>query len=122
MKFRIKALDSNKLLEVIEFFETQGYTLYNGDEHSIMLTKIFPKGQYNKNGTNAYMIYINEYERLAEKYPVTYSYESKEFRNFEYANIPFTKEELKILDTFDYDLAPNHIKDTKQQITDWINN
>ena len=43
-------------------------------------------------------------------------------RASEFPNIPFTREVLRILDSLDYDLVTNHVKDNKQDITHWINN
>jgi hypothetical protein len=120
MSLEIKSLQSNRLVKVVDLFKSQGYQIHDGDEISITLMKTFPKGQYDDDGNNAYFVYINEKDGLALKFGATYLHDIKQIVGYKEFKHPFSKEELRSLDAFDYELYPIHMNDTKQDVTDWI--
>jgi hypothetical protein len=120
MKEKIKAFDSEELFNIVVAFRSQGYAIYNLDDASIMLRKILSEGQHDEQKDNGVMVYINQKEKIAEKYGFTYLYKSQQSTNFREHHKSFTKEELKILDVYDYALSEKHTYDTRQTVTDWI--
>jgi hypothetical protein len=122
MKKEIKAFDSYEVFKIIIFFRSQGYTIHNLDNHSIVLKKILPQGQFDEEKDNGSIVYINQKEKTAEKYGFTYLYKIQQSTNFKEYNKPFTKKELKLLDTYDYVLSKEHTIDTKQNVYDWVDN
>jgi hypothetical protein len=120
MEKQKRALDDKEVFNLVVFFRSQGYAIYNLDEHSIVLRKILSEGQLDEEKDNGLMVYINQKEKTAEKSGFTYLYKSQQSTNFKQYNKPFTKKELKVLDMHDYTLSEEHTKDTGQTITDWI--
>lgn len=120
MKKEIKALDNKEFFNLIVFFRSQGYTIHNLDDNSIMLRKILSEGKLDEEKDNGLMVYINQTEKVAEKYGFTYLYKSRQSINFKEHNKLFTKKELKILDMYDYTLSEEHTEDTGQTVNDWI--
>ena len=120
MSLIIKSLDSNRLTNVVDEFKKQSYQIHDGDVNSITLIKVFPKGQYDDDGNNAYFVYINEKDSLALKYGATYLYEINQIAGYKENKHPFSKEELKVLDIHDYELYQTHENDTNQIAQDWI--
>lgn len=120
MAKEMKALDNQEFFNLVVFFRSQGYTIYNLDENSIVLRKIFPEGKFDEEKNNGLMVYINQKEKTAEKYGFTYLYKSKQSTNFKEHYKLFTQKELKTLDIYDYILSEEHTEDTGQTVTDWI--
>jgi hypothetical protein len=106
--------NKNELNDLVKRFQSIGYTIYSENEDSVILSKMI-NIEENKD-IDVDMVYINAKIMLAEKYPATYSKESKAIINIKAPNIPFTKKELLILDTFDYEIFFCHERNTGQNI------
>lgn len=120
MKEKITALDSKDIIELVKFSRSEGYTLHNFSENSVVLKKILPKGQFDEDGDNGIFVYINKATKRATKNGFLYLYGIEEGTDFKAYNKLFTKEELRILDIHDYTLSKDHTKDNGQTIDDWI--
>jgi hypothetical protein len=112
----------NELNDLVKRFQSIGYTIYSENEDSVILSKMI-NIEDNKDidvddnkDINVDMVYINAKIMLAEKYPATYSKESKAIINIKAPNIPFTKKELLLLDAFDYEIFFCHERNTGQNI------
>ena len=122
--------NKNELNDLVKRFQSIGYTIYSENEDSVILSKMINIDDNkdiniddNKDiniddnkDINVDMVYINAKIMLAEKYPATYSKESKAIINIKAPNIPFTKKELLILDAFDYEIFFCHERNTGQNI------
>lgn len=120
MEKRKTALDSDEMFDVIVAFRSLGYAIYNLDEHSLVLRKLLPEGQFYDEKHNGLMVYINQKENTAEKIGFIYLHKIKVITEWKKYCEPFTIKELKILDLQDYNLSEKQIEDTKQDVTDWI--
>ena len=63
MAKEMKALDNQEFFNLVVFFRSQGYAIYNLDENSIVLRKIFPEGKFDEEKNNGLMVYINQKEK-----------------------------------------------------------
>lgn len=103
MKFRIKALD-DRIYHELEKFKELGYKVIQHNEHFIQLKS------YDKNNVENKEIELYFASNQAIKYDI------KNMRMLD----PFTKEELKILDTYNWDLHDYMKHPVGQDVTDWV--
>ena len=77
MEKRKTALDSDGMFNVVVAFRSLGYAIYNLDEHSLVLRKLLPEGQFYDKKHNGLMVDINQKENTAEKHSFFYLYGSE---------------------------------------------
>jgi hypothetical protein len=105
MKFKIKSLD-DRVYKELEEFKKLGYEVTKQTSFFITLKKYNDIGRAEKE----IELYIDK--NTAIKFDV----KGSGILN------PFTKEELKILDFYDWDLHDYMKNPVGQDVTDWVNN
>lgn len=129
MKFKIKSLDNkidgdgipfkvkDLLAPVMNKFKELDYRfryaqVQDQDNNNFNVVSVALTNRYNEIKLVVY--YKKETDSIS-------NYHAVKYKNVDaYQMTPFTKEELKILDIYNFDLNPTFKHDFKQDITDWI--
>jgi hypothetical protein len=112
MKYKIKYKgldDSKKQLELeLELIEKFYRDKPNFNRYDLILSSETKVIEFTE-GTTKVFVSVN----YKNKTIVKALYKSLDY-------VPFTKEELKFFDSLDYEINPAVVKETKQDITDWL--
>jgi hypothetical protein len=114
----------NLMIPVINRFKKLGYDFHIGritekTEIKYVLNSIFITLRGKQSGRNAFydLAFWVNYNQTKDTIMKKHIYKEDVFTK---KYIPFAKEELKILDTYDFVLTDFFVEETKQSIIDWL--